>query len=205
MNRAELKSKAKEQLKGRWGLAILTVFVSNVIINSYNSIDRLDNQIYIPEKLVLSFGLLAFLFTGVISIGLRKFLLNFITNKDEPKFSDLFSQFKIYFKSLGLFILMSLAMVLGLLLLLFPGIIVYLMFSQAYFILAENPDKGIIESLRESSELMKGYKWEFFVLQLSFIGWWLLAILTLGIGSLWVSPYQKVTEANFYLKLKNNI
>ena len=51
---------------------------------------------------------------------------------------------------------------------------------------------------------MYGYKWEFFVLQLSFIGWFLLAGLTLGRGSLWINPYKKVKETNFYLKLKSN-
>ena len=79
------------------------------------------------------------------------------------------------------------------------------MFSQAFYILAENPNKGIFECLEESSNLMHGYKWELFVLQLSFIGWELLAVLTFGIASLWINPYQKVTEANFYLKLKYNI
>ena len=205
IDRSELKSKAKEQLKGRWGLAIFTVFVSNVLVNSSNVIDMLNEEFNISQNLVLSFNLFGLLFSGVLFIGLCKFLLNFTTNKEEPKFSDLFSQFKIYFKSLGLYILILLASVVGLLLLLIPGIIVALMFSQAYYILAENPNKGIIECLKESIELMKGHKWEFFVLELSFIGWWLLAILTLGIGTLWVSPYQKVTETNFYLKLKHNL
>ena len=76
------------------------------------------------------------------------------------------------------------------------------MYSQSFYILAENPDKGIFQCLEESSRLMSGHKWELFVLELSFIGWWILAGLTLGIGSLWVEPYQKVTETNFYFKLK---
>ncbi len=76
------------------------------------------------------------------------------------------------------------------------------MFSQAFFILAEDRSKSITECLSESAEMMKGYKWEFFVLELSFIGWWIVSALTLGIGGLWVAPYQKVTEANFYLNLK---
>ncbi|MDK0619245.1 DUF975 family protein, partial [Clostridium perfringens] len=93
-----------------------------------------------------------------------------------PKFADLFSQFKIFFKALGLFILMGIAIILGTLFFIIPGIIVALMFSQAFYILAENPNKGIFECLEESSNLMHGYKWELFVLQLSFIGWELLAV-----------------------------
>ena len=49
---------------------------------------------------------------------------------------------------------------------------------------------------------MKGYKMDLFLLELSFIGWWLLVLVTLGIASLWVIPYIKVTEANFYLDIK---
>ncbi|MBS5883272.1 DUF975 family protein [Clostridium sp.] len=205
MNRAELKSKAKEQLRGRWGLAIITVLVSNLIINSYNMSKGVDFVIEISENLTLTLNLISLIFGGVVSTGLSKFLLNFTTNREEPKFADLFSQFKIFFKALGLFILMGIAIILGTLFFIIPGIIVALMFSQAFYILAEDPNKGIFECLEESSNLMHGYKWELFVLQLSFIGWELLAVLTFGIASLWVNPYQKVTEANFYLKLKYNI
>ncbi|MDU7362806.1 DUF975 family protein [Clostridium sp.] len=205
MNRAELKSTAKEQLRGRWGLAIITVLVSNLIINSYNMFKGVDFVIEISENLTLTLNLISLIFGGVISTGLSKFLLNFTTNREVPKFADLFSQFKIFFKALGLFILMGIAIILGTLFFIIPGIIVALMFSQAFYILAENPNKGIFECLEESSNLMHGYKWELFVLQLSFIGWELLAVLTFGIASLWINPYQKVTEANFYLKLKYNI
>ena len=205
MNRAELKSTAKEQLRGRWGLAIITVLVSNLIINSYNMFKGVDFVIEISENLTFTLNLISLIFGGVVSTGLSKFLLNFTTNREVPKFADLFSQFKIFFKALGLFILMGIAIILGTLFFIIPGIIVALMFSQAFYILAENPNKGIFECLEESSNLMHGYKWELFVLQLSFIGWELLAVLTFGIASLWINPYQKVTEANFYLKLKYNI
>jgi len=205
MNRAELKSKAKEQLRGRWGLAIITVLIGNFFINATSITSGLEYIVEISDNLTLTLDLISIIFGGVISVGLSKFLLNFTTNRDEAKFTDLFSQFKIFFKALGLSILMGIAIIFGTICLVIPGIIVALMYSQAFYILAEDPDKGIIECLTESSNLMYGYKWEFFVLELSFIGWWLIAGITLGIGSLWVEPYQKVTETNFYLKLKYDI
>ncbi|MDV4149665.1 DUF975 family protein [Clostridium sp. AL.422] len=205
MNRAELKSKARDQLRGRWGLAIITVLVGNFFINASNITNGLDYIVEVSDNLTSSLDLISIILGGVISVGLSKFLLNFITNRDEPKFTDLFSQFNIFFKALGLNILILLAILLASFLLIVPGIIVALMYSQAFYILAEDPEKGIIECLRESSNLMYGYKWEFFVLEISFIGWWLVAALTLGIGSLWVEPYEKVTKTNFYLKLKYNI
>ncbi len=203
MNRLELKSKAKEQLRGRWGVALITVFVANLIINSSITKETIDFFGEFSSSVSISINIISLLFGGVISVGLSKFLLNFITNNEEPQFKDLFSNFNIYFKTLGLYILMSLAITIGLIFLIIPGIIIALMFSQSFYILAEDPSKGIFECLEESSNMMSGHKWDFFVLELSFIGWWLLAILTFGIASLWISPYQNLTEANFYLSLKN--
>ena len=85
-----------------------------------------------------------------------------------------------------------------------PGIILIFMFSQANYILAENPEKSSIECLKESIRMMKGYKFEYFVLYLSFVGWFVLSILTFGIGFLWLIPYYQITATNFYLELKNN-
>ncbi|WP_411170375.1 DUF975 family protein [Clostridium sp. MB05] len=203
MNRLELKSKAKKQLRGRWGVALITVFVANLIINSSITKETIDFFGEFSSSVSISINIISLLFGGVISVGLSKFLLNFITNNEEPQFKDLFSNFNIYFKTLGLYILMMLAIGIATLFLIIPGIIVALMFSQAFYILAEDPSKRIFECLEESSNMMSGHKWDFFVLELSFIGWWLLAILTFGIAGLWISPYQNLTEANFYLSLKN--
>ncbi|MGX4600515.1 DUF975 family protein [Faecalimicrobium sp. JNUCC 81] len=74
------------------------------------------------------------------------------------------------------------------------------MFSQVYFILAQDPSIGVIECLQRSSEMMKGHKLDLFILELSFIGWLILCIFTLGIGFLW---YQ-MTLTNFYLNLKES-
>ena len=52
--------------------------------------------------------------------------------------------------------------------------------------------------------MMNGHKWDLFYLELTFIGWWLLTAITVGIAGLWVAPYVKVTETNFYLSIKNN-
>ena len=83
-----------------------------------------------------------------------------------------------------------------------PGIIAMLRYSQAFYILAEDPNKGIRQCVNESKELMSGHLWEFFVLQLSFILWYLLTGVTCGIASLYVTPYTEITNAGYYLSLK---
>lgn len=204
MDRAELKFRAKDQLRGNWGIAIGGVLLASIFIDFdfiYNIAERFGLE---KVTLSVSVNLLSIFLGGVISTGLCKLLLNIATKREKPNVENIFSYFDIYLKTLGLNILISIAVIIGFILFIIPGIIVALMFSQAFFILAEDGSKSITECLSESAEMMKGYKWEFFVLEVSFIGWWIVSALTLGIGGLWVAPYQKVTETNFYLNLKDS-
>jgi len=84
------------------------------------------------------------------------------------------------------------------LLLIVPGIIAAFRYSMSFYILADNPDMGIMEAINESKRMMRGNKWKFFCLNLSFIGWAILGVLTLGIGYLWLTPYIEVTMIAFY-------
>ena len=204
MERSELKFRAKEQLRGNWGIAIGAVLLA-AIFTDFDVIYNIGERFGL-DGLTLSVpvNLLSLFLGGVITTGLCKLLLNLATNIEKPKVENLFSYFNIYLKTLGLNILISLAVAIGTILFIVPGIIVALMFSKAFFILAEDSSKSITQCLSESTEMMKGYKADFFVLELSFIGWWIVAALTLGIGGLWVAPYQKLTEANYYLSLKGN-
>ena len=202
MNTAELKANAKEQLRGKWAVAIGTVLVANILIDS-------DVMYKVSEKfgligLSISCSLISLLLGGVISVGLCKFLLDMTTKREEPRFETLFSQFNIYLKTLGLNILITLSVCIGTILFIVPGIIVGLMFSQSYYILSEDPSKSITQCIKESVDMMNGHKWDLFYLELTFIGWWLLTAITVGIAGLWVAPYVKVTETNFYLSIKNN-
>lgn len=200
MSTAELKKRAKEQLRGRWALAIGTVLVANIIIES--DVYYKAASTFGVEGLSYTFDLISLLLGGVISVGLCRFLLNMATGREIVRFETLFSGFNIYLKTLGLNILITLCIVAGTILFIIPGIIVALMFSQAFYILSEDQSKSITQCIKESVDLMNGHKWELFYLELTFIGWWLVVALTLGIAALWVTPYQKLTEANFYLYLK---
>lgn len=202
METSELKRRAKEQLRGRWVIAIGTVLVASIILSSDVYYKVASN--FGTDDLSYTFNLISFLLGGVISVGLCRFLLNMATGKEIVKFETLFSGFNIYLKTLGLNILITLCVVAGVILFIIPGIIVALMFSQSFYILAEDQSKSITQCIKESVDLMNGHKWELFYLELTFIGWWLVVVLTLGIAALWVTPYQKLTEANFYLYLKSN-
>lgn len=200
MGTAELKSRAKEQLRGRWGLAVVTVLVANIVLQTQVIADTAKR--FGIGEFSFEVNVLYLFLGGVISTGLSRFLLNMATSRGKANFTDLFSYFNIYLKTLLLNIVITFAVLIGFLLLIIPGIIVMLMFSQAYYILAEDSSKSISQCLEESVEMMRGHKWDLFYLYLTFIGWWIVALLTFGIVGLWVSPYQKVTEANFYLSIK---
>ena len=80
-------------------------------------------------------------------------------------------------------------------------IYIALTYALIYFLLLDHPDMRIVESFRESRQMMKGNKGRMFYLMLTFIGFWILGILSLGIGFLWIGPYQMETTTFFYLEL----
>lgn len=83
-------------------------------------------------------------------------------------------------------------------------LMIEIMYSQNFYIVVEEPNLSIIECMRKSRKLMKGNKFKYFKLQFSFIGWWMLSILTLGVASLWVTPYTMLANTNFYEQLKDH-
>ena len=90
----------------------------------------------------------------------------------------------------------------GACLLMIPGLILGLAYTMVPFILHDHPEINPIGVLTESRMMMKGHKWELFLLLLSFIGWLLLCIPTLGIGMLWLAPYMQMTITKYYEQLR---
>lgn len=201
INRAELKRHAKDQLKGKWGLAVGSILVVFLIQFLFNFISRCVQDSTI---LFIIITLVSLIVSSVMSMGVCRLSLNYAYDDKQPAFTDIFSGFNVILKVIGLFILLGIIIAVGMILLIIPGIIFTYMFSQAYFILADDNSKSIIQCLKESAGMMKGYKFKYFVLLLSFLGWIILGVIPLGIGLLWVVPYMNVTVASFYLKVKDN-
>lgn len=201
INRAELKRHAKDQLKGKWGLAVGSIIILFLIQFVFNFISGFfeDNTV-----IFIIVTLLSLIVSSAMSVGICRFSLNYAYDDKQPVLKDIFSGFKVILKAIGLFFLLGIIVLVGTILLVIPGIIFSFMFSQSYFILADDNTKSIIQCLKESAAMMKGYKLKYFVLSLSFLGWIILGLITLGIGLLWVIPYMNVTTASFYLKVKEN-
>ena len=75
---------------------------------------------------------------------------------------------------------------------------------MTFWILAEDKQIGPHDALKKSYNMMRGNKWKFCCLTCRFIGWFLLSILTLGIGFLWLLPYLYVSSGNFYNEISKN-
>jgi uncharacterized membrane protein len=135
---------------------------------------------------------------GAVGIGYSNFNLDIIDGR-EARIGTLFDSFDQWKTGFVARLLSSIYVTLWSMLFVIPGIIASFSYSMMHFVMAENPDMRANEAIRESKRLMKGNKWRFFCLQLSFIGWELLAIFfTAGIGLLWVVPYQQAAYAAFY-------
>ena len=141
------------------------------------------------------------LLLGTVEFGYYAYSLKVFKHEDAG-IQDLLSYFPMLLKIFGLSLWMGLFIALWSCLCFIPGIIAALRYSQAFYILAEDPSKGIRQCVNESKSMMSGHLWEFFVLQLSFILWYLLVSVTCGIASLYVTPYTNVTFAGYYLSLK---
>lgn len=97
--------------------------------------------------------------------------------------------------------LSGLFLILWFLLLVIPGFIKSYAYSMAIYVAEDEPELKPIECIRKSEKLMKGHKMDLFILDLTFIGWLLLGIITLGIGLIFVSPYMEMAHAEFYREL----
>ncbi len=185
----EIKKAALASLKGNWGLAIGAFFVVYLIQGAISALPK-------------GGSLLSLLTAGPFMLGVAYFTLAYARN-EEPRFEQVFDGFKEFGRTLGAYILMFL-IVFGLtLLLIIPGIIAALSLSMTFFILADDPDISVGDALDKSHQMMKGHRWKLLGLYLSFIGWFILSLLSLGIGLLWLIPWIQISKAHFYEDIKD--
>lgn len=139
--------------------------------------------------------------SGTLLVGLNTINLKAF-RREQFDIVELFQPFKSnYTQTLVAYILKSIFTILWTLLFVIPGLIKIFSYSMTEYILAENPKIEGNDAITKSRELMDGHKGRLFLLQLSFIGWILLSILTLGIGMIFLIPYMNAATAAFYLDL----
>ena len=179
-----LRQQALQSLNGNWGIAVGGCFLYLIINAVYQNIPFIGTV----ASLIL---------TGPFQLGLIKFILA-ISRNNEPRIEQLFDGFNDFSRAMQSYLRMILFIVLWSLLLIIPGIIAAYSYSMTFYILADDAYISPNEAMTKSKSMMDGHKMDLFLMSLSFIGWGLLCLLTLGIGFLWLIPYINVSIAKFY-------
>lgn len=210
----DLKRRAKEQLKGKWLQAGIVCFIAWLLTiaftreNPTHYVQNILQNGQLASSLPINFydgfaSFLSFILMGPITLGVSGYFLKLIRNEG-PIVEDMFRGFGFFMKSFVLNLLINIFALLWTLLFIIPGIIATLRYSMAYYIMMDNPELSAFEALNQSKRMMVGFKFELFVLRLSYLGWFLLGVVTLGLALLWVNPYYEAANANFYQDLKVN-
>lgn len=225
MKAKELRLRARNALKGRYWwtvLAALVAWIFNAVslgssseFTFKNSEAAPDFEAHIesfmqsaPKGLVAVIGIVLLtlivvgiamvIISGAVRLGYCRFNMDLFTDVEKPTMQLLFSRTGIIWKALLMDIIRALLVAVGFFMLIVPGVILALAYSQADYILAENPDISGREALKRSRALMKGNKWSLLCMGLSFFGWAILAAIVPA-GVLLLTPYTEAANAAFYL------
>lgn len=217
-----IKSNARDFIRGRLWMFWSVLLVVGIIESLANSLpqwifgDRLSNLSdiiagnpdNIPKEISSSvFGwyyVLNVLITIVLiplNIGVAQNVLAWSRGEDVNKWKVLFGGFnsaKIFFKQVGVVVLNTILCALWAILLIVPGIIKGLAYSMYPYVLRDEPDLSVWQTLKKSEAIMKGYKGKLFLLYLSFVGWFILGAFTFGILYIWLTPYIMTSTVKFY-------
>lgn len=173
------------------------------LIASGNYDEYLENMLVTAAGRGAALSLVALLlqlFLTILSIGYARYCLK-ASREEECSTADLFSCFSQFWRFFVLELLMGLFIMLWSCLLVIPGIIATLAYSQAINLMLDDPTLSPMEAIRRSKALMRGHKWEYFVMQLSFFGWSLLSVFAFNLLNIWLQPYMSLTYANYYNSL----
>lgn len=194
MTRIEIKEKAKAQLGGKifgskWLIALVVDLIVTVILGAGAGV---------------TLGILVLVLTGVMNYGHAYVYLKNARDGEQMEIGDVFKGFNSDFGDLFLLgFMQSLFIALWSILLVVPGIVKSYSYAMAYYLKVDHPEMNWKDCITESRNLMQGHKWELFVLDLSFIGWYIVGALCLGVGTLWVAPYHNSARALFYESIKH--
>lgn len=215
------RSRAREALRGNWVTAVLVCLVASLITGAGITPEININfeggdpiQVTLPQQyqeflqnvlgislavimiLAMVMAVVGLILGGVMELGKARYHMNLIDGA-AARFEDLFCGFPQFLQALVMTLVRDLLIVLGSLLIV-PGIILSFSYAMAPYILAEDPGCSGTDALRYSRRLMKGHKLDLAMLELSFIGWIILSLFTLGIGGLFLEPYMEAAKASFY-------
>lgn len=186
-----LRALARKSLSGKWfsicvGVIIFVILSSSLPAFLSEVIPAFKNSFYIDPYTYFEYStfpsLYALAIDGPFFLGISMFILNFV-RMGKVSYDLIFNGFELFFKAFLLNLLIAIFVSLWTFLFFIPGIIAILRYSQAFYILADNPHLSPLECIRQSKLMMRGNKAYYFGLKLSFIGWLLVAAICVALTS----------------------
>jgi uncharacterized membrane protein len=207
----EYKNAALAVLNGNWAPVVVATIVMYLISFVVQLIVQPLTALADPESqmtlffVVFAGTMVVSLFVSVpVSVGYYNSLNKLYLDGDDKVTANMFKiGFERVLRYVGGMLLMGIYVFFWMLFLVIPGIIMAIAYSLTPFILKDYPELSVGQAIQMSEKMMRGHKMRYFLLTLSFIGWGLLGILTLGIGYIWLIPYMYTTTAAFYQDVKN--
>lgn len=210
-NRMDLKNFAKESMRRNFGACVLVAFVVSLIVglNVSTSSQLEEFNLYLPEGIRITVGWITLLITifagNVFAVGSCRF---FVENREyTAPVSRILHGFQCghYTNVVWIMFLRDVKIFLWTLLLFIPGVVKSYEYRMVPYILADQPDISARDAFAISREMMMGQKLEAWILDVSFIGWWLVGVFTCGLaGIFWTSPYVNATNAELYAFLRDS-
>lgn len=201
---SELKTSARNSLTGKWAdytvITLLLMVIGNAPLPFTFTYSLWYPNDWAPNTISILWGFLCF----PLAWGYDVCFLYKNEQSPAPKIKELFTGYPDFLRIAGTMFLMNLYIVLWTLLLIVPGIIKTCSYALTPFILKDNPELSYNSAIEKSMDMMRGNKWRLFLLGLSFIGWWILSLLTCGIGFLFLYPYIYMSLAKFYEDVKQD-
>lgn len=201
------KNEALAALRGNWANALVATIILIALALFFSSNDAINSyyqRIVINPFIGYSLTFISMFVLLPLAVGYSNSMRVLLETGDNRLTNNSFSLgFGNWLHVVWGMILSTIYIFLWTLLLIIPGIIKSYSYALTPYILVEHPEMSANEAIEESMRLMDGHKFDLFYLQLSFIGWAILSILSLGLGVFWLIPYQMTAQAAFYRDIKN--
>ncbi|MEY4460934.1 MAG: hypothetical protein RL429_923 [Bacteroidota bacterium] len=200
-------SQSRRDLSGQWGLAIGTTLAYGLIVGILGFIDSSFSgaltAIWIEQltELDVQAGFLQVFWTGAFSLGYAAFMLNLV-RRGNPDFEQIFSGFQRWGRATWTLVVYFVRILLWLLLLIIPGIVKMIAYSQMWYVLNDQPELTAGQALKRSEELMRGHKLDYLMFGLLLVLLVLASVLTLFIGLIWIAPWAAAAQARFYEEIR---
>jgi uncharacterized membrane protein len=223
---AELKSRGKQAFRANYWQSVAVSFVMAIFAGgtasaASNRVQSTTSEVTVegagvsPEQAAfLAAVVLGVIFTvGIVGSIVHALLANpievggrrfFEKNANDPttQFNTVFEGFQDYGRVLVTMLIRDVFILLWTLLLIIPGAMKAYSYRLVPYLVKDRPELSPMEVLAESEALMRGNRWQAFVMDLSFLGWLLLGVVTLNLGNIfWTNPYMNATDAALYQQL----